>query len=64
VHVRHEGGALLVAGGDERDVRVAEGEEEVFHFFPRQAEDVLYAFAFEAGDKEVGGFHGGLKGGK
>jgi hypothetical protein len=61
VHIRHERGALLVAGGDERDVRVAQRKQKVFHLFAGHAKDVLHTFAFEAGDEEVGGFHDGTQ---
>jgi hypothetical protein len=61
VHVGHERGALLVAGGDERDVRVAQRKQKVFHLFAGHAKDVLHTFAFEAGDEEVGGFHDGTQ---
>ena len=48
----HEGGALLVPGGDKGDLRGAlEGLVYVERLLARYAEDVLDALVFEAGGR-------------
>ena len=56
VGLGHEGGALLVAGGHEGDLRGAvERLVEVERLLAGDAEDVLDALVLEAGDELVGG---------
>ena len=56
VDVGHERGALLVAGGDVADARVAgERLEDVHRLLAGHGEDVLAALGGEAVDEEVGG---------
>ena len=58
VHIGHEGGALLVARGDETDGAVEQGVHHVDVLLARDAEDVVYVLVFEASDEELGGVHG------
>lgn len=55
VHVRHEGGALLVAGTHEADAGArSERVENVEDLLARHAEDVLDALVLEALDEQAG----------
>jgi hypothetical protein len=56
--VRHEGGRLLVADGDETDGRVEEGVVQVEGLLAGHAEDVAHALPLEAADQELGSGHG------
>ena len=57
MHIRHEGGALLVPGGDETDATVEKGIHEVEVLFAGNAEDGIDALVLEAADEQVGGPH-------
>ena len=56
VHVRHEGRALLVAGGDKTDRRAEEGVEQIHVLLARHTKNVLDPFVLQAFNDEFSGF--------
>ena len=58
VDIGHEGGGLLVPGGDEFDGAFQQGIHDVEVFLAGQAEKILHPFVFQATHKEFGSFHG------
>ncbi len=57
MHVRHEGGPLLVPGGDETDATVEKGIHDVEVLFAGNAEDSVDTLVLQAADEQVGGSH-------
>ncbi len=57
VNVGHEGGALLVPGGDELDTAADQRIHDVEIFFAGNPEYVFHALVFEAAHEQVAGFH-------
>ena len=51
VDVGHEGGRLLVPGGDEADGAVQQDVHDVDVLFARDAEDGLHALVFQTADE-------------